>query len=169
MVVETVMTDESLENKVENEGKRGGFRKFLADSFASVTFSMGVGSAIEYFIAGLTVEQMLKSRGMATIVNVALGRPYGKFRDYVLRKIGVNEKSGFVKKALADIASFGSFWVPIYAGILYCAGADGKQIGAACITTTALSAFIGRPYGLYLDQIRGTFGVKPEYLDEVAK
>ncbi len=161
------MTD--LENKVDREVKKSGFKQFLADTTASVTYSFVVGGLNELFVAGMTWEQMLKSRGMATAVNVALGRPYGKFRDYVFQKTKTTEKSGFFRKFFADVAAFATFWVPIYASILYLAGADRDQIMTACGTITAMSGVLGRPYGLYLDVIRKGLGVQPEYLDGVAK
>ncbi len=153
---------EPLETTVNKE-TNGRFRKFLADTFACVSFGVGFGVVNELVIAGLSFEEWVKTRAVSSAMNTVLGRPYGKFRDYVFKKFG-GEKSR-TRRFVADVVSFASFWMPFYASTLYVCGADQDQIASACLSLTAMSGFLGRPYGLYLDTVRKCFGVKPGYLD----
>lgn len=157
-----MMTAE-LEDTVKKEESKYGFRRFLADTFAITSYGTFVNGSLEYFIVGLTFEQTAESRGMNALINLPLGRPYGKYRDFVWRKLKTDENSGFLRKIAADIASVISFWIPVYAAVLYTTGADHKQVLSACATTTVINAFMGRPIGWYLDTVRSFFGVKPEY------
>lgn len=159
------MTQQPLEKTVEKETEKNGSRKLLADTTALVTYALVVGTANEHFIIGLTPQQILKSRAINVPLNIVLGRPYGSYRDLVFHTCNVTEQSGFFKKFFADVGAMSSFWLPIYAGILYSAGADKDQITTGCASTVVVAAITGRPFGWYLDKLRQWFGVKPEYLD----
>ncbi len=157
------MTEQSLEQKVES---RSRWKARIADTLTSITFGLVVGTANEMLVVGLSPEQTLKSRAISIPLNTITGRPYGAYRDFLLKKLKITEKSGFFRKALGEFASYASFWTPIYSTILYCLGADNDQILAGAVTTAAMSTFISYPYGWYQDKMRGWFGVKPGYLEE---
>jgi len=125
-------------------------RKFLADTFTMITFSTVVGMVIEILISGMTLGQSVQARLTAIPANLLTARLYGMFRDWVFRLMRVNE-GGQVRKGITDILAFVLFQVPLYATILATSGANVRQITMACGTVTIFSAFMGRPYGIFLD------------------
>ena len=129
-------------------------RRFWADTVTAVTFSTVVAMAIEILIAGLTFGQSLQTRLVAIIPTVVAARPYGLFRDWVMRTSGAK---WWVTRALADIFAFTCFQVPIYAANLALSGATRPQIFAACTTLAIISGFVGWPYGLCLEFSRRKF------------
>ncbi len=137
--------------------------KYAVDTAAMVTFSTPIAMANEICVAGMSVTDSLKARGIATIVNALTARPYGKYRDFVVKKLKTTKESGFWKKYFTDVLSFATFQAPLYAGILAVSGADLDGVLAGSATITALSGFIGRPYGAYLDSVRGFCGLKKSY------
>ncbi len=157
---------ESLEKKVESPG---GFRKLVADTSATVTFSLAFGVVNELLISGMSFAQYCKSRASMLLIHAVVGRPYGIYRDFLHGAAKVKE-SGLARRALVDMAANASFFAPIYTMALYFSGADKEQITYACASSVLLSTVVGPAFGWYLDKIRGFIGVKPEYLDDkVAK
>jgi hypothetical protein len=142
--------------------KKINLGKWAADTSAAVSFSLAVGTANEMLIAGLTPEQCLKSRAISTCNNLLLGRPYGWYRDRIYKVLKCDQESSHLKRVLANTTSFATFWAPIYAGVLYATGADSEQIEKGYLTATAMSTFIGAPYGYYLDNVRRLFRVKTD-------
>ena len=134
-------------------------RRLAADVFAMVTFSTVLGMMIEIGIAELTLLQSVQARLMAIPVNLATGRPYGVFRDWWLRRLGVSASHPF-QTGLADTAAFVVFQIPLYAGVLTLSGAKPVQVAIACASMSAIFAGSGRPYGLYLDSCRRAFGAQ---------
>lgn len=133
-------------------------RKFIADTFAMITFSTVVGMVIEILISGMTLGQSIQARLTAIPLNFITARPYGIFRDWIFRMTGANE-SGQIRKGFADIMAFVLFQVPLYATILFTSGANLKQIITACSTVSILFVFMGRPYGAFLDFSRWLFRI----------
>ncbi|MBW1685394.1 MAG: L-alanine exporter AlaE [Deltaproteobacteria bacterium] len=134
-------------------------RRLAADVFAMVTFSTALAMMIEIGIAELTLLQSAQARLLAVPVNLATGRPYGIFREWWFRRLGVST-SRRVQTALADTAAFVLFQIPLYAGVLALSGAKPMQIAVACASMSLIFALAGRPYGLYLDGCRRALGVE---------
>ena len=134
-------------------------RKFLADTFAMVVFSTVVGMVIEILISNMTVEQSVNTRLIAVPLNLFTARPYSIFRDWV-SQIAKADKSGQIRKGIADVLAYILFQVPLYMSILLVSGTNSEQMMIACGTFTAFSAFVGRPYGLFLELSRWFFGIK---------
>jgi hypothetical protein len=134
-------------------------RRLAADIFAMVTFSTALGMAIEIGMAGMELSQSVQARLLAIPVNLATGRPYGIFRDWWFRRLGVSASRPF-ETALADTAAFVLFQIPLYAGVLALSGAKPVQMAIACASMSAIFAGSGRPYGLYLDSCRRAFGAQ---------
>jgi len=142
-------------------------RRIAADVFAMVVFSTVLGTAIEIGVVGLTLFQSLQARSMAIPLNIVSGRPYGIFRDWLIRQLGLTPENrvGF---ALGDITAFVLFQIPLYAIVLFVSGATASQVGVACLSMSLLFAASGRPYGLFLDACRRLFGVAeplPKFVD----
>ena len=134
-------------------------RRLFADTFAMVIFSTVVGMIIEVFVSGITLNQSVQARLTAIPVNLIIARPYGIFRDWIIKITHANE-GGQIKKAIVDIISFVIFQVPIYSTILLTTGASVHKIVIAAGMLTIVSAFVGRPYGIFLDFSRWLFRVK---------
>lgn len=136
-------------------------RKFISDTFTMLTFSTVTGMLIEIFISKLTLGQSIQARITAMPANFFTARPYGLYRDFLFSLFKVEGKKN-LKGNFVDILSFVSFQVPLYASILFFAGASFLQITKACLTLTLFSLFLGRPYGLFLDFSRWLFKVNKE-------
>ncbi|MEC9342248.1 MAG: L-alanine exporter AlaE [Pseudomonadota bacterium] len=133
-------------------------RRFVADTFALIVFSSVGAGLVEWLVAGLSPAQMLQTR-LATIpVIIATARPYGIYRDWVFRSLARAARREFGRAAL-DIVAFVSFQAPVYAAILFAAGAELRQIALAVSTSVVAMALAGRPYGLFLQFVRRMFGV----------
>lgn len=133
-------------------------RKFFVDTFTMIIFSIIIGAVIEMGISRLTFWQFLQARFWGTIINLLTGRIYGVFRDWIFRIFKVRKEEK-IKKALVDTFAFAIFQAPLYAFVLFVAGANVYQILTACSTLTAASSFLlGRPYGIFLDFFRRFFG-----------
>lgn len=138
-------------------------KKFLADTFAMITFTAVVGMGVEIFLAKMTLLQSLHARVASAPVNLVTARPYGIFRDWVYKITKVSE-GGAIRRALADIVAFVLFQMPVYAFILFLSGATLPQIAKACSAGVFITAFVGWPYGLYLDFCRKLFRLKKRSL-----
>lgn len=133
-------------------------RRFLADTFAMVVFSTVAGMFVELVIADMTLAQSAQARVTAIPIMLITARPYGAFRDWVFVLSGA-KTGGQVRRGLADIGAFVAFQLPLYAMILLLAGANLRQVAAACATATIILAISGRPYGVFLERCRRLFGV----------
>lgn len=133
--------------------RRAGLVMMFADITAMTIFSFVLCMFIEVFIAGLTVFQSLQARGAAIPVNLLTGRPYGCFRDWLFRRLGIDIKTP-LKAVMGDTLAFVLFQVPLYVLVLLFAGATWKQIFVSSAFMTAIFSLAGRPYGLFLDLCR---------------
>ncbi|GFS25959.1 L-alanine exporter AlaE [Elysia marginata] len=128
-------------------------RETLADTFAMITFFMVAGMAIEIGLSGLSFEQSLQSRLLSIPVNAAIARPYGVFRDWLLR-VGRVEEGGFFRRLFLDIVAFVLFQIPVYILLVASTGASVSQIVTACIGQIGGLVFLARPYGVYMQYCR---------------
>jgi len=153
--------EQRLEEKPEPHPSGGrSIREFLADTTACVTFGWTVGGLNETFVIGLPVYQMIVSRAANTGVSLCTGGLFGKYCDLVNRVLGIDEGSGMIKRAAADIAANVTFWVPMYEVLLrYAVGVTDEQtIYSARMSVTTLCAVTGAPFNVYLRYVRGWFG-----------
>jgi hypothetical protein len=136
-------------------------RGTVVDTVAAVTFFTVVGAAVEYLIAGLSPAQVVVTRGTMIPVLLLTGRPYGLWRDLVLRASGARRR-GPVVMYVADTLAFLTFKAPIYAAVLLLAGASLVQVAAAVGSGTVAALALSRPFGVFLDWLRRRTGVVPE-------
>jgi hypothetical protein len=132
-------------------------RKAFVDTLAMIVFATASSMPVEIFILGMSLEQSAKARLVAVPINLLAGRPYGIFRDWVLRKMTA-ENEGRFKKGLADTVSYACWQVPQYTLVLTISGANLRQIAVACVITAIFAIFVGWGYGLFLDLVRWLFG-----------
>lgn len=135
-------------------------RATLVDALALVAFFTLVAGATEYLIAGLSPQQVLISRSATLPVLLLAGRPYGLWRDAILKLTDARRRHRLVL-LVVDTAAFLSFQGPIYAVVLVLAGATSQQMIAALGSATVGMLLLSRPFGIFLDWVRRRTGVAP--------
>jgi len=129
---------------------------FIADTLALVIFFTIASGLNELLVVGMEWHEILVSRGIGAVLMVATARPYGIWRDWFFSKVSPSTRlAGFATDCVALL----SFQVPIYAAIILVGGADGAGVLRGALSFAALMLVLGRPYGLFLDFIRGLFGL----------
>jgi hypothetical protein len=140
---------------------RERWKEFWVDVFVMNTFSYVVAAPLELIVAGMSWEAHLKVRLMGLLVNSVIGRPYGVWREFIVRRTGMTENSTAINRYWVDTMVFLSFQLPVYVTIMALGGADWNGILKAAGTASLLAGFLGRPYGIYLDFVRSLVGMKP--------
>jgi hypothetical protein len=133
-------------------------RAFIADTTALILFFTTTGVINERFIAGMSWDQVLHARMLGAALMVPVGRPYGVWRDYVMRHA---QSTNRLSPLLWDSAALVSFQVPIYAAIIAVSGASGRVLWLGILGATAMMLVLGRPYGAFLNLVRRGFGPPP--------
>ena len=132
-------------------------RVFIADTTALILFFTTTGLLNERFIAGMAWDQVFHARLLGAALMVPVGRPYGIWRDRLVRHARPDRLSLLLWDSLALV----SFQVPIYAAIIAISGATGYGLVFGILGATLLMLVLGRPYGAFLGWIRALFGVSP--------
>lgn len=132
-------------------------RAFVADTTALILFFTTTGVINERFVAGMSWEQVLHARMLGALLMVPVGRPYGVWRDWVMQRARPNRTS----QILWDSVALVSFQVPIYAAIIAASGASGRGLAFGVLGATIMMLALGRPYGAFLNGVRGAFGLPP--------
>ena len=146
------------------ETTKGSWTKYAADTVAAQSWGLTVGTLTE-IAAGMSAEQIAKSRGMMIVMNAVVGRPYGLWRDFVLRTYGVTEETGKLARAAIEGVATASFYTTLYVSLNAAFNdTDGKTLAMSAVSGVAMGLALGRPYGWYLDKVRDWFGVSPEYI-----
>ncbi|VUC73978.1 inner membrane protein [Raoultella terrigena] len=130
---------------------------FIADTAALILFFTTTGIINERVIAGMTWEQVLHARLLGAVLMVPVARPYGIWRDWLMRRAG----PGRVSQLLWDSAALVSFQVPIYALIIAFSGASGSGLVRGTLGAALMMLCLGRPYGAFLNWVRRLFGLPP--------
>lgn len=129
--------------------------EFLADTIALLLFFTTTGMLNERFVAGMQWDQVLHARLLGAILMVPVARPYGIWRDWVMRQASDNRFS----RILWDSIALVTFQVPIYAAIIAVNGASGIGLLSGVLGATVMMLVLGRPYGAFLNWVRGMFGL----------
>jgi hypothetical protein len=130
---------------------------FIADTAALILFFTTTGIINERVIAGMTWEQVLHARLLGAALMIPVARPYGIWRDWLMRRAG----PGRVSQLLWDSAALVSFQVPIYALIIAFSGASGSGLIRGTLGAALMMLCLGRPYGAFLNWVRRLFGLPP--------
>jgi hypothetical protein len=132
-------------------------RRLVADTVALIVFCTVAAGMVEVLVVGLSAAQLVQTRLAAIPAIVFTARPYGLWRDMIFRWFGAAE-GGPARAAMFDIVAFVSFQAPVYATILYFAGASIEQIALAIPSAAVAMVMAGRPYGVFLEWVRSLFG-----------
>lgn len=133
-------------------------RRYLADTIAMVVFSTVCGAFIEVIIAGLSFDQSMRIRLAAIPIILFAGRPYGIYRDWLLKLLS-DENSGQLKVAIIDTFANLTFQMTLYLILLFLNGATILQAVKAGVSILLFLVISGRPYGIFLIYCRKMFGV----------
>ncbi|MBI4738050.1 L-alanine exporter AlaE [Candidatus Woesearchaeota archaeon] len=136
-------------------------KDYLVDTSSSLIFYAPVFTFVEYVIAGMESNEVLKSRTIGTIVGIVTARPYGKFREWWSHARRTDSGSSQLKKLLTETSGLTLFTLPCYVATLTIAGASFDETVVALPSGLALSALSSRPYGYFLDRWRKLWGGKP--------
>lgn len=135
----------------------GRYRGFVADTTALIVFFTMTGIVNERVVAGMAWEQVVHARLLGAALMVPVGRPYGVWRDWIMRRAGPGRLSRLVWDSVALVG----FQVPIYAAIIAASGASGWGLVRGVLGAAAIMLVMGRPYGAFLTWVRGLFGMPP--------
>ena len=131
-------------------------RAFAADTTALILFFTATGILNEHFLAGMAWEQVFHARLLGAALMVPSGRPYGVWRDWMMRRARPGRRSKLLWGSVALMSVQG----PIYAAIIAASGASGRGLLLGTLGATAIMLACGRPYGLFLTRIRALFGIR---------
>lgn len=131
-------------------------RSFAADTLALVIFFTIASGLNERFIAGMTWDQVATSRLIGAPLMVLTARPYGLWREFVFAK--AKPETGPMTLVVDSLALL-VFQVPIYVAIIAAGGAEGSGLLWGTVGFAALMFLLGRPYGIWLDFVRRSFGL----------
>jgi L-alanine exporter len=139
----------------ENAHRR---RAFIADTTALILFFTTTGVINERFVAGMSWDEVLHARMLGAALMVPVGRPYGVWRDYVMRYA---QSTNRLSQVVCDSVALVSFQVPIYAAIIAVSGASGRGLWLGILGATVMMLLLGRPYGAFLNGVRSLFRLPP--------
>ena len=129
-------------------------KEFVADTLALVSFFTVFGALNEYFVGGMSLQEVFMARLIGAPLMILTARPYGIWRDYFVRLT-----SPPMPSAMSDGIALLSFQVPIYIGIIWVSGASGAGLLKSGLFFAVMMFVLGKPYGLWLDFIRKIFGL----------
>lgn len=132
-------------------------RSYIADTVALILFFTTTGIINERWIAGMTWEQVFHARLIGGALMIPVGRPYGLWRDWIMRRA----KDTRVSRLIWDSVALMSFQVPIYAAIIAISGASADGLVRGILGAAVMMLVLGRPYGAFLNAIRRLFGLPP--------
>jgi len=112
---------------------------------------------------GMDWTEVGKTRLAALVGNTIVGRPYGIYRDWVMKKLHVKEDSHWLKKYVVDVGTFATGATPFYLCFLAVAGADASEMTKAASFLTLAAPLVGRPQGWVYDKMREQFGLETAY------
>ncbi|MCL6269430.1 L-alanine exporter AlaE [Sansalvadorimonas sp. 2012CJ34-2] len=139
-------------------------RIIAADIFALIMFGIFIGGTVEVLsglLSGLAFQQaflnMVYSRGLSIPVNLTIARPYGIFRDWVMKITGAENSTNEVFRTVTDTAAFILFQLPVYVVILVITGWAWDAIVSASVGAVFTMIATARPYGLWMQFCRNRF------------
>lgn len=130
-------------------------RSFLADTMALLLFFTTTGAINERYIAGMSWEEVCNARLLGAVLMVPVARPYGLWRDWMMKRAGLT----IMSQLFWDSLSLMTFQVPIYAAIIAISGAEGGGLLSRILGAAVMMLVLGRPYGAFLNAVRRLFGL----------
>jgi len=142
-----------------NRIKQSRRYRFLVEAFTMNVFSIVISTPNELLVAGMDFGEFIGTRLAAVVFNTLTGRMYGVWRDWLLRKLGIDQESRFYKKYAADTIAFISFQLPGYWMCCLLGGAEFNEAVRASVILTIIAGLTGGPYGVWLEKVRVECGL----------
>ncbi|MEV4607058.1 L-alanine exporter AlaE [Neorhizobium sp. LMR1-1-1.1] len=127
----------------------------MADTLALLLFFTATGIINERMIAGMSWEQIFNARLLGAVLMVPVARPYGIWRDLLMRCASDKQLS----RLFWDSTALITFQVPFYAAILALSGAQSSSLLSGTLGATVMMLVLGPPYGAFLNWVRRCFGL----------
>ncbi|WP_262928007.1 L-alanine exporter AlaE [Rhizobium wenxiniae] len=127
----------------------------MADTLALLLFFTATGVINERMIAAMSWEQIFNARLLGAVLMIPVARPYGIWRDFLMRRASDKQLSRLFWNSSALI----TFQVPIYAAILALSGAQSASLLSGTLGATVMRLVLGPPYGAFLNWVRSCFGL----------
>lgn len=108
-------------------------------------------------VAGMSLQQSLQTRIVATGTNILTGGMDGKWLDIVRCRFHANQS--IIRGFTSDVVAFVTFQAVIYTVNLMTTGVSLEQIAKAVGSAAIFCGIAGKPYGLATDWIRRLFRV----------
>lgn len=131
-------------------------KSFIIDTLALNIFIVFIAFFVEVIFSGIPLSIFWKGRLLMIIPNTLTVVPYSNTRIYFNKKLS-SIKNTQLKNILRDTSVFILYRVPLVFVVLYLLGTDINKIITACVVSTLISGFTGRPYGIFLDWFRKIF------------
>lgn len=136
-------------------------KQHLVDSTAIVVENAPLFAAQELFFAGMSDAVSLHARVYGALsVYLGVGFVYSYGRDFCKEKLGIEQKSEFVKTlhdAVYTSTFAGAYSLPLY---ILSGSTDPKEIALATIGGGLIGFVNGAPQGYMLDVCRDLAGIK---------
>ncbi len=133
-------------------------KRFIVDTFSLNLFIIAVAFVVEVVVSGIPWGIFWKGRLIMIIPNILTVEPYNRTRIFLGKKLN-HLKSDRFRQIMRDTIVFILFRVPLVFIVLALLGTPIEKIVLACLVSTCISGFTGRPYGIFLDWMRKKFGV----------
>lgn len=133
-------------------------KRFLVDVLSLNLFIIFTAFFVEVVASGIPWSIFWKGRLIMIIPNIITVEPYSRTRVWIGNKLG-QWKSQRLHQIVRDTLVFVLYRVPLVFIVLWLLDAPIEKIISACVVSTLISGFTGRPYGIFLDWMRARFGV----------
>jgi hypothetical protein len=153
-----------LENKIKDiyESSKTKLGEYLVDTSSRILFYVPTIGVWEKFVAGMENEEVLKSRGMAVLVNaVGVGKLHTLCRKYLAKLTKTDENSSPRRKSVVDFASGLIVGLSSYSAVLYLADVSLQEGLTAMPFAMAFTCLSGNIYGRFNDWYRQKFNFPP--------
>ncbi len=139
--------------------KKSQIYKFIVEAFTMNVFSIVITTPNEILIAGMDFGEYIRTRMAALLLNTLTGRPYGVWRDWLIKKLQISKESSIGMRYIGDTLSFIGFQLPLYWLSMMFGRAELTEMVRASVTLTIIAGITGRPYGVWLEKFRNECGL----------
>ncbi len=136
--------------------------EYLVDTSSRILFYVPAIGIWEKFVAGMENPEVLKSRGMAFLINsIGVGKLHTVCRKYLAKITKTDENSSKKRKRLVDFASGFIVGLSSYGVVLHFAGVSLKEAIVAAPFAIGFTCLSGNSYGKFNDWYRQKFNYPP--------
>ncbi len=153
---------ENLESKIKRNYNpvANSVKNYLVDTSSRLLFYVPIIGIWESLVAGMENEEVLRSRGLAIIFNLAgVGRLHTLCRKGLAKLTETSENSSKIKKQCIDFSAGLTVGFSTYCAILLYSEASLSESAKAIIFGLAYNCLTGNFYGKFNDYFRRKFNL----------